>query len=175
MSYLLMGEKPLLVIPALAVKVGLNEALVLQQIHYCVKSSTHVIEGRRWIYNIYKEWQLQFPFWSESTIKRTFHSLEKQGLIVSGNWNHSKMDKTKWYTIDYECVEELEETNDVMTIPQEESSESDGEETNPIQTAKQKNGEGDGNEKKNSRRSVNRYDNGCSFSESTTFGGDHWI
>lgn len=130
MSSLLIGENPLMVIPTLAVKIGLNEALVLQQIHYWVKSSTHVIEGRKWIYNTYKKWQLQFPFWSESTIKRTIHSLEDQGLIITGNWNRSKMDKTKWYTIDYEKVEALEDRTRETSIPQDEPnifSESEGE------------------------------------------------
>ncbi|CRK85067.1 conserved phage C-terminal domain-containing protein [Neobacillus massiliamazoniensis] len=122
MSNLLISEMPLMVIPALAVKIGLNEALVLQQIHYWVKSSTKVIEGRKWIYNTYKEWQLQFPFWSESTIKRAIHSLENQGLIITGNWNRSKMDKTKWYTIDYERVEALEARTDEISNPQEEPS-----------------------------------------------------
>jgi uncharacterized phage protein (TIGR02220 family) len=136
MSNLLIGEKPLMVIPALAVKIGLNEAIVLQQIHYWVKSSTHEIEGRKWIYNTYKEWKLQFPFWSESTIKRTMHSLENQGLIITGNWNRSKMDKTKWYTIDYERVEALEDQNDELSDPQDEPSifsESEGEATSLTQ------------------------------------------
>jgi uncharacterized phage protein (TIGR02220 family) len=67
-----------------------------------------VIEGRRWTYDTYKEWQKQFPFWSETTIKRSFLNLEKQGLLISGNWNALKMDKTKWYTINYEKLELLE-------------------------------------------------------------------
>lgn len=48
------------------------------------------------------------PLWSESTIKRTIRSLEKQGFLISANWNRLKIDKMKWYTIDYEKVEELE-------------------------------------------------------------------
>lgn len=108
MSKLLINERPVMIIPSLAVKIGLNEAIVLQQIHYWVTSSSHVIEGRKWIFNTYKDWQKQLPLWSESTIKRTIHSLEKQGLLISGNWNQMKMDKTKWYTIDYDKVESLE-------------------------------------------------------------------
>jgi uncharacterized phage protein (TIGR02220 family) len=107
MSKLLIQESPVMIIPSLAVKIGLNEAVILQQIHYWVSMSNHVIEGRKWIYNTYKDWQQQFPFWSESTIKRTIHSLEKQGLVISGNWNRTKMDKTKWYTIHYEQLEAL--------------------------------------------------------------------
>lgn len=120
MSKLLINEGPVMIIPSLAVKIGLNEAVVLQQIHYWVTSSSHVIEGRKWIYNTYKEWQKQLPFWSESTIKRTIRSLEDQGFLISENWNQMKMDKTKWYTIDYERVEELEEPDSEPSITQNE-------------------------------------------------------
>ncbi|OIK11926.1 hypothetical protein BIV60_17225 [Bacillus sp. MUM 116] len=108
MSNLLVFENPMIVSPSLANMIGLNEAIVLQQLHYWVNKSTHIIEGRKWIYNTYNDWQEQFSFWSLSTIKRVFRSLEDQGFLLSGNWNKSKMDKTKWYTIDYERLEELE-------------------------------------------------------------------
>ncbi|MBM7583541.1 putative phage protein (TIGR02220 family) [Bacillus pakistanensis] len=108
MSRLLINEHPLMVIPSLAVKVGVNESIFLQQIHYWLTTSSHVFEENKWIYNSYIEWQKQFPFWSISTIRRTINSLEKQGYVVSANWNRSKMDKTKWYRIDYEKLEGLE-------------------------------------------------------------------
>lgn len=107
MCKLVVGESALVVSPLLAVKLGLNEAMVLQQIHYWLEKSLHVHEGRKWVYNSYKQWQVQFPFWSETTIKRTIKSLEEQGLITSGNFNHSKMDRTKWYSIDYELLAQL--------------------------------------------------------------------
>ena len=108
MSKLLIQESPMMIIPSLAVKIGLNESVVLQQIHYWLSTSSHMVKGRKWIYNTYQQWQKQFPFWSESTIKRTIQSLEKKGLLISENWNASKMDKTKWYTIDYEKLNSLE-------------------------------------------------------------------
>ncbi|WP_249366800.1 hypothetical protein [Neobacillus rhizophilus] len=46
MSKLLINENPVMIIPSLAVKIGLNEAVILQQIHYWVHGSRHVIEGR---------------------------------------------------------------------------------------------------------------------------------
>ncbi|MDP4107129.1 MAG: conserved phage C-terminal domain-containing protein [Bacillota bacterium] len=102
-------ENPLVILPSLAMKIGLREAIILQQINYWLtKKGAHVIEGRKWIYNTYQEWQKQFPFWSETTIKRSFLKLEKQGLLISGNWNALKMDKTKWYTINYEKLDLLE-------------------------------------------------------------------
>ena len=98
---LLISEPPLQVLPSLAVKVGLNEAIVLQQFHYWLQRSKKVRDGYKWVYNSYQDWNKQFPFWSLSTLKRTIKSLEKNGYLVSGNYNKAKFDKTKWYRIDY--------------------------------------------------------------------------
>lgn len=110
MSSLLVNEKPILILPSLAEKVGLNEAVLLQQIHYWLVRSRHLKEGRKWIYNTYKDWKKQMPFWSHATIGRTIRSLEERGYLVSANFNASKMDKTKWYTIDYQKLAEWEES-----------------------------------------------------------------
>lgn len=44
---------------------------------------------------------------SLDTVKRTFAKLEKQGYLISGNFNKDPRDKTKWYTIDEEKLFEL--------------------------------------------------------------------
>ncbi len=46
MSKLLINENPIMIIPSLALKMGLNEAVVLQQIHYWIVKSSHVMDGR---------------------------------------------------------------------------------------------------------------------------------
>ncbi|WP_338469558.1 hypothetical protein R4Z10_12080 [Niallia sp. XMNu-256] len=107
MSKLLIQESPLLILPSLAKQIGLNQAIILQQVHYWLTSSRHKYEGRIWIYNSYREWQLQFPFWSEQTIARGIRSLEEQGYLLSSNFNRMKQDKTKWYTINYEKLEQF--------------------------------------------------------------------
>ena len=108
MSKLLMDEKPLLVMPSLATKVGLSESIFLQQLHYWLDRSVNVKEGHKWVYNSAKEWQAQFPFWSINTIRRVIKSLEDKQLVISGNFNSLPIDKTKWYRIDYEIIKEIE-------------------------------------------------------------------
>lgn len=110
-SKLLINEPPLQVLPSLALKLGLNGAIFLQQVHYWISMPTaREREGRRWVYNSLPQWQEQFPFWSEDTIQRTIAALEKQGVLLSGNYNERSFDKTKWYTIDYEVLDALEVT-----------------------------------------------------------------
>lgn len=104
MSRLLIDEPPLQVLPSLAKEIGLNEAIMLQQIHYWLLKSGNEFEGSKWFYKTLEEWQTEFPFWSAMTIRRTLGSLEKQKIIKIGNFNKKKFDKTKWYTIDYERV-----------------------------------------------------------------------
>lgn len=107
---LLFDSHPLIIIPELANILGLNEAIVIQQIHYWLeinrKAHKNFYDGVYWTYNTYEDWQLQFPFWSIKTIKTTMKKLECQGLILTGNYNKLKMDRTKWYTINYEAFNE---------------------------------------------------------------------
>lgn len=104
MSRLLINEPPLQVLPSLAKEIGLNEAIMLQQMHYWLLKSANEFTGVKWFYKTLEEWQTEFPFWSAMTIRRTLGSLEKQRIIKIGNFNKKKFDKTKWYTIDYQRV-----------------------------------------------------------------------
>jgi len=132
---LLLDDYPLIILPRLAVTIGLNEAIVLQQIHYwlqhyrrteneCEKDEgrRHFKDGRWWVYNSVDEWSDQFPFWSSDTVKRTLASLRTRHnptgdessfmargplLIATPEHNESKFDKTLWYTIDYEELDRL--------------------------------------------------------------------
>lgn len=104
MSRLLIDEPPLQVLPSLAREIGLNEAIMLQQMHYWLLKSSNEFEGVKWFYKTLEDWQTEFPFWSAMTIRRTLTNLEKQKVIRIGNFNKKKFDKTKWYTIEYQCV-----------------------------------------------------------------------
>lgn len=108
-SQLLINEPPLQVLPTLAKLIGLNEALVLQQLHYWQSHEKIGItrNGKKWVYNSYAEWQGNFPFWSRCTIQRIFSKLESKKLILSLQANKDKGDKTKSYRIDYDALERL--------------------------------------------------------------------
>lgn len=104
-SKLLLDEPPLVIQPALAQQIGLNEAIVLQQIHYWIKqaeeSGRNLHDGYYWVYNSIRAWRGQFPFWGKNTLIRIFTSLEKKQLLIIGNFNKSPLDHTKWYRVDY--------------------------------------------------------------------------
>jgi len=103
---LLFDSAPLIINTELAECIGLNEAIILQQVHYWIetnkKHKRNHRDGRCWMFNTLDQWQEQFPFWSMSTIKRTIASLKNKHLLITGNYNKMKLDRTIWYSIDYE-------------------------------------------------------------------------
>ena len=106
-------SKTLIINTDLALVLGdLNEAIVLNQLNYWLginrKAGKNFIDDRYWVYNSYSDWKAKdFPYWSEKTIQRTFTRLENKGVVVSANYNKLAIDKTKWYTIDTEKLQEL--------------------------------------------------------------------
>ncbi len=113
-SNLLIDRDTLIILPRLATRIGLNEAIILQQMFYWLGGDRkpHVRDGRRWVYNTYEGWREQFPFWSERTIRRTIRRLEELSLLESAYFSdHPEsrhLDHTKWYTIAFDRLAALE-------------------------------------------------------------------
>lgn len=110
MTHLLIDEPPLQVLPSLAEEIGLNEAIVLQQLHYWTNRSDNVEkdEGgaeRRWVYKSYSEWEEEFSFWSRSTIRRTITSLREDDLVIAEQKKKTGGDGRMWYAIQYESLD----------------------------------------------------------------------
>ena len=97
---LLDDDYPLLVSPKLAAAIGLNEAIVLRQVHYWTK-----LKKKEWVYNSYPKWQKQFPFWSIDTIKRTITNLEESGYLIAEQ--RASTNRTKYYRVNYSAVDAL--------------------------------------------------------------------
>lgn len=92
-----------------ALAVGQDNAVVLQQLHYLISQSKgkrgHDHDGHTWIWNTYTQWSTeQLPQFSERTIQRRLKELEELGLVLSTQWKSSN--RTKQYTIDYDAVAE---------------------------------------------------------------------
>jgi len=100
---LLIAENPMIVCPTLAVRIGLQEAIFLQQVHFLTLYSRNIRDGYRWVYNTYEDWLKIFPFFeNEQKIGRYVRKLEDLGLLVtSKEYNRNKLDKRKWYRVNY--------------------------------------------------------------------------
>ncbi len=87
--------------PIIAKQVGINAAVIYQNIFWwCEKNKANrhnEHEGRYWTYNSIKAWALLFPYLTPKQIRTALDKLETEGLILSGNFNASAYDRTKWY------------------------------------------------------------------------------
>lgn len=124
MGDLLLGSYPIVVTPELAglltdidekKRPRISEAAVLQQINYWIskKPKDKYHDGRYWVYNTYEGWMKQFT-WIKTvaTMKKQLDWLESKGLVVTGNYNKVKFDRTKWYSIDKERLKALNDAFD---------------------------------------------------------------
>lgn len=110
---LLIEEAPLQVLPTLAKRIGLNEAIVLQQLHYLLRRSKGApidlpIEAPKDEPDALT-WRKVFPFWGPATIKRTFAELRKRKLVVVEQPHGT--DRRNRYAIDYEALELLDQVD----------------------------------------------------------------
>ncbi|WP_153722975.1 conserved phage C-terminal domain-containing protein [Sporosarcina cascadiensis] len=102
---LLINESPMIILPSLVKQAGLNEAVLLQQLHFRSLISRKGSNGEKWVSKTYEEWAEEFPFWSVRTIRRIIRNLEEKGYLIStSEHNRMKADNTKWYRIDYSTV-----------------------------------------------------------------------
>lgn len=107
----LLDEPPLLIQPSLAKAIGVNEAIVVQQVHYWLqeneKNKRNYINGRYWTYNNVSEWQRQFSFWSYDGVKKILARLKAMRVLDAERLSSDKRDRTLYYTINYQRLEEL--------------------------------------------------------------------
>ena len=109
---LLYTKEPIVINPIAAEVLGVNEAIIVQQIHYWLnineKAKINFHKGKYWTYNTYENWQkTNFRFLSVSTLKRIFKKLVTKGILITDNFNKAKYDRTLWVTINYEKLDEL--------------------------------------------------------------------
>ena len=99
-KYLIEGSRPLVVIPELVVDLGIDAAIILQQLHWLLRDDKNgkVVNGKRWIYNTYEDWRKEYFSWmSERAIRRAFTLLETKKLIESDQFDRSS--RRKYYRL----------------------------------------------------------------------------
>lgn len=87
----------------IAAEYGVYEAIVLKNLLFWIQKNEanekHYHDGHYWTYNSAKAFKQLFPYFSEKQIRTILSKLEKAGLILSGNYNQSSYDRTKWYAL----------------------------------------------------------------------------
>lgn len=85
----------------IAQELGVNAAIVINNLQFWIKKNEangkHFHDGRYWTYNSVKAWKELFPFWTERQIRKTLEDLVEKSIIIKGNYNGVKYDRTLWY------------------------------------------------------------------------------
>jgi hypothetical protein len=95
----------------LAAALGVNESIILQQIHFwTVENEKHQrISYRKedfwWCWNTMANWQEEFPWLSAKKIERCFAALKRHGVLIGKCLSENKLNRTLWYRIDYKRLE----------------------------------------------------------------------
>lgn len=88
---------------SIAEKYGIEEAILFQNLAHWVEVNrsrgSNFINGKYWTFNTSNGFQKLFPYMSAKKIQRLLRRLEECGLILSGRYNDTPYDRTKWYTL----------------------------------------------------------------------------
>lgn len=109
MSKLLIDERPLTVLPSLVGVVGMERAVILQQIHWLLQIPNSGVEheGEHWVWGSYEEWcKDYFPFWEPDTLRKHIVKLEREGFLFSAQIKG--FDRRKAYRINHQKISEVE-------------------------------------------------------------------
>ncbi|QGM91981.1 hypothetical protein GIR35_12295 [Enterococcus faecalis] len=106
---------------------GLNESIILNNIRFWVlhneANGTNYYDGRFWTYNSQKAFEKLFPYMKPFAVRTALKSLEDNGLILTGNYNKSSYDRTKWYTLSDKANLLFTQVSPICGKPQMESEE----------------------------------------------------
>lgn len=87
----------------IALKYGLNEAILLNNISFWVMKNEaneqNFFEGKYWTYNSAKAFSKLFPYMSARTIQRVLKNLVDEGLILVNKFSDDPMKRTNYYTL----------------------------------------------------------------------------
>ena len=91
-----------------AKELGVEKAVLVHNICFWIKkneaNNVNFIDGRFWTYNSAEAFSDLFPYWKKSKIYRLIKTMEEEQILLSGNFNSSSYDRTKWYTIGKEWI-----------------------------------------------------------------------
>lgn len=88
---------------SIAQKYNINIATFLHNIAFWtqhnIANKRNFHDGLYWTYNSYEAFTVLFPYWTYEQIRLIISKCIQEGLLIKGNYNKLKYDKTKWYAL----------------------------------------------------------------------------
>jgi len=86
----------------LATKYGVVEAIILNNFRYWIQKNTeenkNYHDGKYWTFNSVQSFCKLFPYLTAKKIRNAIKRLEDAKILLKGNFNKMKYDRTTWYT-----------------------------------------------------------------------------
>lgn len=79
----------------------------------------HIHDGLCWTFNSIPAFCEIFPYWTRHQIEHLLKKIMKLGLVVSGNYNSHKYDRTRWYALTakaYQLFPELQQEHFIESL-----------------------------------------------------------
>ncbi len=87
----------------IAQKYGVYCAIILNHLNFWIAKNAanekNFFDGHYWTYSSVKAFANLFSYMTDKQIRNALATLEKEGLIITGNYNTSRYDRTKWYAL----------------------------------------------------------------------------
>jgi hypothetical protein len=84
-----------------AVEYGVPEAIMIWNFRFWIlknkANEKHQYEDKTWTYNKIEAFQELFPFWSKRQIEHLLNKLIDKNVLIKGNFNQNKHNRTCWY------------------------------------------------------------------------------
>jgi hypothetical protein len=89
--------------PSIATAYNINAAIFIQSLAQWtfrnLANRDHIHDGYCWSFNTLQAYEEMFPWWSRRQLETIIAGLVKEGLILKGNYNKHKYDRTCWYAL----------------------------------------------------------------------------
>lgn len=121
----------------LAEKFGIEKAILLDHICYWIaeneRNEVNFIDGKTWVFNTAKALNEKFHYMSQRSLARYLDELERDGVLIVGNYCKNHFNRTKWYALsdkympllnDYKSMSEIKnsQNNENIDIAKNEQS-----------------------------------------------------
>jgi hypothetical protein len=84
-----------------AAEYGVHSAIFINHFQFWIaknrSAESNFHDGRTYTYGSNKSLAALFPYFTEKQVRDTLKKLENGGVLVSGNYNKTAYDRTKWY------------------------------------------------------------------------------
>lgn len=84
-----------------AIEYGLNEAIIIQLLQDLIlknkANNVNFYNGHYWVDASIRTLQELLPHYTKKQIRRVIDNLVQKGVLIKGNFNTDKFDRTCWY------------------------------------------------------------------------------